>query len=142
MPHMPHLNNFWPTIIFSTLQNSEFTFRVVTFMNTLCKLIEKNVIWLWSSDLMSYVTWLQKLQILETDKALQELGLVEHQLRFTSTVVVNYTGALTSLAESVYELLKRFVCLSKCVFPCALEQGTAWHSSTNETPCGTWWLKE
>lgn len=47
-----------------------------------------------------------KLQILETNKALQELGLVEHQLRFTSTVVVNFPGALTSLAESVYELLK------------------------------------
>ena len=141
MPHMPHLNNFWPTIIFSTLQNSEFTFRVVTFMNTLYRL--KKTLYGCDHDafcdLMSYVTWLQKLQILETDKALQELGLVEHQLRFTSTVVVNYTGALTSLAESVYELLKRFVCLSKCVFPCALEQGTAWHSSTNGTPCGTWW---
>ena len=56
------------------------------------------------------VIWLQKLQILETNKALQELGLVEHELRFTSTVVVNFPGALTGLAESVYELLKRFVC--------------------------------
>jgi len=55
------------------------------------------------------VIWLQKLQILETNKALQELGLVEHQLRFTSTVVVNFTGTLSSLAELVYELLKRFV---------------------------------
>jgi len=61
-----------------------------------------------NTDLVS-VTWLQKLQILETNKALQELGLVEHELRFTSTVVVNFTGALTSLADSVYELLKRFV---------------------------------
>lgn len=55
------------------------------------------------------VVRLQKLQILETNEALQELGLVEHQLRFTSTVVVNFAGALTNLAESVYELLKRFV---------------------------------
>jgi len=59
------------------------------------------------------VLWLQKLQILETNKALQELGLVEHQLRFTSTVVVNFSGALTNLSEFVYGLLKRFVlCLS------------------------------
>lgn len=58
------------------------------------------------------VMWLQKLQILETNKALQELGLVEHQLRFTSTVVVNFSGALTNLAELVYELLKRFVLYS------------------------------
>jgi len=60
-------------------------------------------------DLMLCITRLQKLQILETNKALQELGLVEHQLRFTSTVVVNFPGALSSLADSVCELLKRFV---------------------------------
>ena len=63
---------------------------------------------------MIRVTRLQKLQILETSKALQELGLVEHQLRFTSTVVVNFPGALTSLAESVCELLKRSA-LCKCI---------------------------
>jgi len=64
---------------------------------------------------MIRVTRLQKLQILETSKALQELGLVEHQLRFTSTVVVNFPGALSSLAESVCELLKRsalYYCIS------------------------------
>jgi len=60
-------------------------------------------------NVMLFIMWLQKLQILETNKALQELGLVEHQLRFTSTVVVNFSGALSSLAESVCELLKRFV---------------------------------
>jgi integrator complex subunit 11 len=46
-----------------------------------------------------------KLLLLEPTEALKDLGLVEHQLRFTSTVTVNYSDSLAKLSDTIYSLL-------------------------------------
>ncbi|KAL4221575.1 Integrator complex subunit 11 [Mactra antiquata] len=47
-----------------------------------------------------------KLQLMDADQALKDVGLKEHNLRFTSTLYVEEDGASEKLAEKIYTLVK------------------------------------
>lgn len=47
-----------------------------------------------------------KLQLIDPDQALRDLGIKEHNLRFTSTLYVDEEGAAHKLAEKIYMLVK------------------------------------
>ncbi|KAL5007893.1 hypothetical protein ScPMuIL_016699 [Solemya velum] len=47
-----------------------------------------------------------KLRLIDPGQALCELGLEEHQLRFTSTVYVEEDGPPTKTADKIYQLIK------------------------------------
>ncbi|WAR13849.1 INT11-like protein [Mya arenaria] len=50
-----------------------------------------------------------KLQLVDADEALKDLGIKEHNLRFTSTLYVDETGPAQQLTEKVYQLCKKKV---------------------------------
>ena len=49
----------------------------------------------------------QKLQLIDPGQALKELGLEEHNLRFTSTVTLEEEGPTSQTAERIYQVVKR-----------------------------------
>lgn len=48
----------------------------------------------------------QKLQLVDPDEALKDLGIKEHNLRFTSTLYVEESGPADKLTEKIYSLFK------------------------------------
>lgn len=48
----------------------------------------------------------QKLQLVDPDEALKDLGIKEHNLRFTSTLYVDEPGPADKLTEKIYDLFK------------------------------------
>ena len=50
----------------------------------------------------------QKMRILEPSVAMKELGLQEHQIRFTSTITVEHSGPPNNTTEKIYNLIKRY----------------------------------
>lgn len=49
---------------------------------------------------------LQKLQIMDPEQALKDLGITEHNVRFTSTLSVDESRIETKTAEKIYQLIK------------------------------------
>lgn len=47
-----------------------------------------------------------RLQLIDPEEALMELGIKEHNLRFTSTLYVNEEGVPEKLSEKIFELVK------------------------------------
>lgn len=47
-----------------------------------------------------------KMQLMDPDQALRELGIKEHNVRFTSTLYVSEDGLATKTAEKIYMLVK------------------------------------
>lgn len=60
-----------------------------------------------SSDLLAFA--LQSFRLVSSEQALKELGLAEHQLRFTCRVHLQDTRKEQETALRVYSHLKRFV---------------------------------
>lgn len=56
---------------------------------------------------------LQKIRLMEPDDAMAELGLVPHEIRFTSTIRIEDPSGVPAsrLTDVIYAKLKRFVCL-------------------------------
>lgn len=52
------------------------------------------------------------MQLVDPDQALKDLGIKEHNLRFTSTLYVDEDGASEKLAEKIYMLVKEYVVIS------------------------------
>ncbi|XP_023931295.1 integrator complex subunit 11-like, partial [Lingula anatina] len=48
----------------------------------------------------------EKMQLLDAGQAMNELGLEEHQLRFTSTVVIEYPGEVEQTVDRIYQYVK------------------------------------
>ena len=48
----------------------------------------------------------QKIMLVEPSAAFKDLGLEEHQLRFTCTVSLDEEGTVTDTAERIYKLIK------------------------------------
>ena len=57
---------------------------------------------------MFFFTIWQKLQLIDPGQALKELGLEEHNLRFSSTVMLDEEGPTTQTADRIYQLVKRW----------------------------------
>ena len=55
-----------------------------------------------------YVT-LQSLRLIEPSQAMKELGLVEHQIRFTSTITLDDPGPPTATTDKVYRKINECV---------------------------------
>jgi len=52
---------------------------------------------------------LQALRLMEPRQAMKELGLPEHEIRFTSTLTLEDDGQPTKTADKIYQLIKRYV---------------------------------
>ena len=46
---------------------------------------------------------------MDPDQALKDLGITEHNVRFTSTLCVDESRIQTKTAEKIYQLIKRFL---------------------------------
>ena len=51
----------------------------------------------------------QKVQLVDAGDALKDLGLAEHQLRFTSTVSFDDEGQVSDTADKIYQIVKRYL---------------------------------
>ena len=56
----------------------------------------------WVKDLFTF----QKLQIMDPEQALKDLGITQHNVRFTSTLCVDESQIETKTAEKIYQLIK------------------------------------
>ena len=52
---------------------------------------------------------MQSLRLMEPRHAMKELGLAEHEIRFTSTLTLEDNGELSKTIDKIYQLLKQWV---------------------------------